>query len=442
MEKIMLLPSIARQRTWMGCRIVVTLCLFAAGASISIAQTTYTAPRGIYTVKIPGIAPGGPPVRTYLGIQLLPDTTFVGLVASVSGNSVSFQNLTDYQSLQNADRKSYLQVLEGPGEGFISDVETFNLNNITCADNLSPWISSPGMSGQGTRVFLRPHSNLSDILGVSNSFGLGPATEADLADNVVIFDPTSQQERVYYFNSTRTRWEQKRIVADAAKAIMRYPYGLYIVRRTPGTLRLALSGDVASQSVLLPVSSGANVFSLPVNLSASVSEWISSSGPFSIFKGINTETADLLMFQEPTTANQRGPFYFRSQLGAEGWRKVGINGSNEASQSLDFLSTLILQRDGPPGYLFAKGSIEPGPPISLPPDPEPGEVPLIGELKGPRAMLPDTSFAVEISTDLQTWTIFANSNELTQLPNGRLRFTLPSGQKRAFYRLKVTLRNF
>lgn len=415
---------------------MAAILLITLGNSVSNAQglEAYGPTRGIYTVKVAGQAPGGTPVRTYLGIQLLPEPRFQGRVASVTGTNVNFQGVFDHQALQDPDRKTYLQVLEGTGEGFISDVEAFNSNGITCAANLTPWLAP------GTLVQLRPHSNLSDIFGVNNTFGLGAASHADLADNVVIFDPASQQERVYYFNSTSNHWEQKGISANANKAVMRYPFGLYIVRRTPGTLRIALSGDAASRSVLLPVSPGSNVFSLPINLSASLNDWISSSGTHPIGKGQNSKTADLLTLYEPITSNQRGPYYFSSKPGFEGWRKVGETGSNEASQALDFLSTLILQRDGPAGYVFAKGSLVPGPQISLPPDPEPGELPLTGVLKYPGQIPPGLTMEVEVSNNLQTW---APLGVLTiPLGNGDFSFDLPPGQKRAFYRLKLAFNEF
>ena len=430
-------PPITSFRTH-TVRLIAVMLVIVLGSSISNAQgpAAYGPPRGHYTVKVSGQAPCGTPVRTYLGIQLLPDIQFQGRVATVAGTTVSFQGVSSHQVFEDLNRKTYLQVLDGTGEGFISDVDEFNFASLTCAANLTPWLAP------GTLVQLRAHSNLSDIFGANNSYGLGAASHAGLADNVVIFDPTSQQEHVYYFNSTRVRWEQKGIEANADRAVMRYPFGLYIVRRTPGTLRIALSGDAAFQSVLLPVISGSNVFSLPINLSASLNEWVSSNGAFPIDKGQNATTADLLTLHEPTISNQRGSYYFSSKLGFEGWRKVGETSSNEANQALDFLSTLILQRDGPAGYVFAKGSLISGPQISLPPDPEPGELPLTGELKFPRGFTPRPNllYQVETTTDFQIWNLL--TVPVNQLGNGNLSFNLPPGQKRAFYRLKVTLNDF
>lgn len=392
----------------------------------------YTPPRGIYTVKVPGAPQADDPVRTYLGIQLLPDMRFVGLVDTVGGSTLSLENVATHSDLADPERKSYVHVLDGGGRGFVTDIEAFRASDILCTEDLTPWIQP------GTRVLIRPHSHLSDLFGAANRFGLAVGPDAETADNVVVWDPAAQQERVYYFHSTRARWEEKGVSADASHAIFRFPYGFYLVRRSPGTLRIALSGAVGSEAVLLPVRPAANVFSLPVNLSGSLDAIVRADGAFSIISGPNAKRADILTFEEPTTGLQRGPFYHLSRPDASGWREVGVNGSTASIQPLDFLSTLVLRRDGNAGYVLVEGSLAPPavPRLPLPPDPEPGELPLAGELDWPRYLRPDLTFAIETSLDLQTW-------EEAQLEgidkaNGKVTFNLPAGQGRAFYRLKVT----
>ena len=152
-------------------------------------------------------------------------------------------------------------------------------------------------------------------------------TAADLADNVVIWDATVQHERVLYFHDTRNRWEEKAVATDASRTPLRYPYGLYVVRRSTGPLRISLSGEIASQPVLLPVRNGANVFSLSVNLSATLDQLIPGFGPNTIVKGPNASRADLLTLDDPN-GNRLGPFYFSTAAGSEGWQEIGVNGSD------------------------------------------------------------------------------------------------------------------
>jgi hypothetical protein len=401
------------------------------GPSFANAEAVaYSIPRGIYKVKVEGKPAGAAQARTYLGVQLLPDKRFVGLIQTISGNTLSLQGVGSHTSLQDPERKSYVHVMDGSGTGFIADIEEFRANDIRCAENLAPWMAA------GTRVSIRPHSRLADVFGIANRFGLGAGPDADHADNVVIWDPVAQQEVVYYFHSTRTRWERKGIQADASQTALRFPYGLYIVRRTPGTLWLVLSGDVGSESVLLPVRPGANVFSLPVNLSVSLENLITAEGNHPILAGPNANQADLLTFEEPSTGGRRGPFYFLSRPGSQDWREIGVNGSNDAIESLDLLSTLVLQRRGAAGYVFAEGSLTPEPGVQTPPVPDPGEPALTGELQLPRFLLgDDLVYEVQVSTDLQNW--IPQIVELT-LNGNMLTFPLPAGYRRGFYRLKVT----
>lgn len=411
----------------------VMVSLLTLGTTLA-SEVAYSTPRGVYTVKVPGATPGTAPFRTYLGIQLLPDTRFWGRASVVSGNTISFQN-TNPAAIADPERKCYVHVLadSGSGRGFVADIDQFRANDIVCSENLVPWIQPQAV------VRIRPHPHLIDLLGATNRFGLGAGTDAASADNVVVWDPDTQHERVYYFHSTRARWEEKDIVADAGRAIFRFPYGFYIVRRSPGTLRIALSGEIGSDAILLPVRPAGNVFSLPVNLSASLDNIVQATGDFPVISGPNAKSADILTFEEPTTGIQRGPFYHLSRPDASGWREVGVDGSTAPIQPLDFLSTLVLRREGNAGRVLVEGDLNP-PAVPRPPlpiDPEPGELPITGEIPytGPRPLPPDVVVTVETSTDLQSWNPYA----LTSIVNGKAPFVLPPGQGRAFFRLKITL---
>ncbi|RYD40361.1 MAG: hypothetical protein EOP85_14370 [Verrucomicrobiaceae bacterium] len=339
---------------------------------------------------------------------------------------------SDPSFLNEIPGKKYVHVLTGPGEGFVTDIDQIGASTITCADDVTQWIQP----GNQTQIRIRCHPSISDLLGADNRFALGSGEDAGSADNLVVWDPELQNERVYYFHSSRLRWEEKDIEADAGAAILRFPHGFYIVRRSTGTLRIALSGEIGSDAVLLPVRTGANVFSLPVNLSASLYQIVRAEGMFPVLSGSNAMSADILTFEEPTTGAQRGPFYQMAREGESGWREVGFDDSTAPSQPLDFLSTLVIRREGTAGYVFAKGSLEPPlvPIVPLPPDPEADEVPLFAEIPLRQAIPSGVTLTVETSTDLQTW----STHTTPELLPGKVTFQLPSGQGRAFYRLKVS----
>ncbi|GAA5119908.1 hypothetical protein JIN84_21120 [Luteolibacter yonseiensis] len=428
-------PRPSFRRVARRCLVFIT-SLLMTGASLA-QEAVFTTPRGIYTVKVAGTSEPSIPARTYLGIQLLPETRFRGVAMHVAGDRLSFHSFPS-GNLENpsADRKYYLHVLSGAGRGYIANIREFLPSAIVCTEDVTPWIRP------GDLVTMRSHPQLSDLLGTGNRFGLGAGIDAGTADNVVIWDPELQKERVYFFHSIRNRWEEKDIEANASNAVFNFPYGFYIVRRSPGTIRIALAGEMSPDAILLPVRSGANVFSLPLNLSASLDRLFPSNGPYPVIGGPNAKSSDLLIFEEPTTGIHRGPFYRLSQPDFSGWREVGVDDSTASIQPLDFLSTLILRREGDSGHVLVEGSVAPpAVPIPvLPAEPEPDEIPLTAELPTVGLNIPpglpgDINMAIETSTDLSSWTTFGSAPPV----DGVVKFTLPAGQTRFFYRLKLTL---
>ncbi|WP_035603501.1 hypothetical protein [Haloferula sp. BvORR071] len=390
------------------------------------APAATTTPLGIYAVKINGTAPGESRARTYLGIQLLQPPVVLGLASQVDGKrfSYSFSGLPSLES----GKEYFVHVLNGPGSGFITRVVSFEGSWIVCDQNL--------MMTPGAQVSIRPHPRLIDLFGADNRFGFAAAPNAATADKIVIWDAAIQQERVYYYNSTRSRWEEKDVEAEAGLTNVRYPNGLYVVRHSATPLRIALKGEISAAPVLLPVHEGGNVFSLPVNLSASLANLVASDGSFHVQSGKNAAQADILSFVDPGGVARRGPFYFRSKPGDTGWRTVGADDSDEPLQPLDMLSTLVLHGRGGDHFLRVTGSLDApaSPPFVPDSDPEVGELPLQVEMKMPVQQMPGLFFTLEVSRDLQQWAAYG---AFAWAPGGYVSFQLPPGESRAFYRMRV-----
>jgi hypothetical protein len=326
--------------------------------------------------------------------------------------------------------------MDGHGRGFVSDIVEFRQNGLRCAADLAPWMSP------FTTVRIRSHPNLADLFGVDNRFSLASGTSADLADNVVAWDTETQQEKVYFYHSVHQRWEEKDVNADAGSASLKFPYGIYIIRRSSGNLRVSLSGEISGAPILLPVRPGVNVFSLPINLTSSLANLIPASGDFPVIPGVNAAQGDLITLEEPYSGLQRGPFYLSSRPGATGWRKVGDNATDDTIEPLDFLSTLIIRRDGPAGYVRVEGNLEAGPGFSIPADPDVNETSLPVEFPHSFTFPPNVEryyrIFAETSSDLQNW---SDAGDVS-LNGGVFKFTLPGGQGRGFWRIAVRPRDF
>ena len=400
----------------------------SAPAPAQVPQIAYTTPIGVYVTKVPGQAQGAAPSKTWLGVQLLPTVHFAGSVASVQGSLMTFPGTVPGG---DASRSYYVQVITGEGRGFLADIIEFQSNAVVCGKDLSGW------AGASTQIRIYPHPHLADLFGASNKFGLGPGESAETADNIILHGPGNNAGRVFYFHAGRSRWEEAGVAADASLAPVRFPYGFAVVRRTSGSLRFSFKGLVSDAPVLLPVQPGNNVFSLPVNLKATVSSRLSASAPFSILKGSNAAQADVMTFEDPFSRIIRGPFYLQASPESSGWRTIGQNNASAASTRLDMMGTLTLRRTGPASYVRAEGSLVP-PEIPVPPlpaDPEPGETPLTTEypftLPPPN---PALTVEFQTSTDLAHWSPYPYTGNSA----GKVVFTLPPGSSRAYYRIAVT----
>ncbi|WP_367872584.1 hypothetical protein [Luteolibacter sp. Populi] len=366
-------------------------------ATVFAAETT---PLGIYAVKIAGTAPGETRARTYLGIQLLQPANFGGLVVQTDGKRFTFNGASELPLHSDADKEYYVHAINGPGAGFIARIEAYEGAWVRCDQDLGAWLPP------GTQFSIRPNPRLTDLFGADNRFGFVSGENAAQSDKVVLWDSREQEERIYYFNSTRSRWEEKGIEADAGNTPIRYPNGLYIVRHSATPLRIALKGEISADPVLLPVRDGANVFSLPVNLSASLANLVSSSGPFAVKSGKNAAQSDILSFEDPAGVAGSGPFYYRSRSNDTGWRAVGTNDSDAPLQPLDMLSTLVLRHEGEDAFVRVNADLTapPGGPFVPPADPDPGELPLEVEVPNPVNPSPaELTIVLETSKDLATW---------------------------------------
>lgn len=396
-----------------------------------------TLPFGAHVINVDGQIDGEQPVRTYLPLQLLPQTILSGTVIDVSNNAVTIEPF-GRQASQPPDRPLYLQVTNGEKKGFLVDIVERQDNTFICSQDLSQWIEL------GDSLIVRQHIFLSEFLGENNRFNLGDGTDADLTDNLVIHDPELGRERIYYFHSTRNRWEEKGVASDASQALIRYPYAPYIVRRSPGTLRIMIVGQVAANSVLLPLETGSRIFSLPGHVNPTLANWISPEGEFSPLTGANTSSADIFTLYSASSPDPRGSFYLRSAPSEDQWREIGINNSAQAEQPLDFLSALKVTTKRSSGFLLVEAEAEPfatapASPPPLPPDPSPNEVDLFATLEfGFLSLPPDLSHVLERSADLVNWTQIGPGIFFD--PGTPIEFTvpLPAGQSRNFYRLVIT----
>ena len=356
------------------------------------------------------------------------------MVTSVSGKTVGYPDgfFINPSTGTNLPEKYYLHFGDGNGRGYIAEVSSFEEGLIHCTEDLPSFIQA-----EDYFVVYR-HRRLSEIFTTDNAHGFGSGESADQSDNIAIFNPELQEMELFYFHSVRLRWEKEGLAEDANNHFILHPYSYYIVRRTPGMIRIILDGFVPSLPLLFPVQSEPIPYSLP--LGKSLSHLIEVTGTYSAQSGPNSASSDLFTIHEASSNEPRGPFYHSTAANPSKWLKVGDSGALEPTRLADPLSSVLIHRKGSPGYLRA--DIDPffgSPPPAYPtidPNPEPGETAttITIQFELPPWTPPDMAFGLQVSSDLTNW--IEIEDEIYPF-NGTVTswHLFPPGQVRHFYRL-------
>ena len=391
--------------------------------------------QGFFGVQIPGASAEHPQRRTYLGTQLRPAPIYTLPVFQVSGKVIesTFGDFVDPNSGTNPPEKYYLHFVDGDGRGYVADIASFAEDEIHCEEDLPSFIQA------GDFFQINRHRRLAEIFTTDNAHGFGSGESADQSDNISIFNPDLQAMELFYFHSVRLRWEKEGLAEDANNHLIRHPYSYYVIRRTPGMIRIILDGLVPEIPLLLPVQTEPILFSLP--LGKSLSDLVDQTGTHSAQSGPNSASSDLFTIHEASSNEQRGPFYYSTASNPSKWLKVGDTNNIEPTTLADPLSSVLIHRKGSDGYVRVEYDYFSDPPPSYPTlaaNPEPGEtatnITLHFDL--PPWTHPGTLFSLQMSSDLTNWIEIADE---IYLFNGTVTYTLPfpPGQIRHFYRLVV-----
>ncbi len=425
----------------LSCLTFFTLSLFytLAGSLIVKAQSV-SKPIAVFSVHVHGSSTEHPLRTTHLGTHLTPEPIFSGPVHQVSGKILNlsdqlFNNETveDFvpQNLVPAE-KYYLHFMSDSAEGYIANITSITGNEIHCEDDLPSFVQ-PGQYFTITR-----HRRLSEVFTADNSLGFGAGESAALSDNVAIFNPDTQVEELFYFNSIRSRWEKEGVAEDATHQTLRYPYAYSVIRRTPGLIKMFIRGQVSEIPILLPIKTGLNLFSIPAWNATTISNLVTTSGPFPAQSGPNAATSDLFMIHESSTVTPRGPFYYSSASNDPKWLKVGDSNSTEPTTPVDPLSTLRIHRKGAPGFLKLNAHEYYGasPFFTLDADPQPGETESYYTLTyrpDPFFFSPWNSYSLQSNSGTQFWLELSDD---IHVPGDTMIYSVryPTGQNRIFYR--------
>ena len=420
---------------FLSLRLTHAVLLMLCSISIVRAQESATRWLGVFGVQIPGSSPEYPLRRTYLSTCLTSLPVYGETVHAVSGKTI--QSSTSGLPPQSSPplEKYYLHFRSNDEPGYIAEVSSFGDGEIHCEVDLPSFIEVDDY------FIIYRHLRLSEVFTPDNSYGFGAGTSADQADNIAVFNPELQDVELFYFNSTRSRWEKEGVAESANDHPLRFPYSYYVIRRSPGMIRIVIQGIVPEDPVMLPVQSGLNLFSLPIDNTPSVGHLVSTTGSYPARSGPNATNSDLFTIHEASSPDARGPYYYSTAPGGPKWLTVGNSLDASSSVPRDPFSSLKIQRKGVPGFVRLTPNFYTNPPyFSLSPNAQPGETTTTALVNfGPRVppFPPGITFSLYQTTDFRNLielddSLWIDGDTLSVLVQ------VPAGQSRIFYRLSAS----
>lgn len=211
--------------------------LLITGAAVAPAQSVVTEPVGFTTLTVTG----KPPTRrgfTYLALNMRRPTAFRGVVTTAAGTTLNFPaNSFTANQFNGAAGAHYVEITNGSGIGFISDITATTTSSVTLADNLSSVIT-----GGTTTVRFRSHWTVNTAFGVNNTTGLTGGEDAASSDNIILVNAVTGLSSVVYYNTDTNLWQ----IGDtpAGNLVIQPDIGFYVERKSATPVSFTITGEV------------------------------------------------------------------------------------------------------------------------------------------------------------------------------------------------------
>lgn len=322
---------------------LTALCATLGFASLASAQTTVTtAPVGAITQTV--AAGTGTGTFTFLGFPLVKASAWQGGLASASGTTLTASDNSLTASAFSAV-PHYVIVTEGTNAGLMVDVVGNSTNTINLAEDITGLISNTD------KISVRPHSTLGNLFGITNSAGLGAAGSVSTADEIRIFNPTTQAFVTYYYKNTGlggTGWRSTTSTSSNRANDIIYPeQSIIVLRKQNSSLAILTTGEVYPGAMKLTVENGYVWVINTTPIATTLSSLGFYTGSTTGLSGSNAiSSADEV---RRWTGSSWESFYFKSSgLGGTGWRTAASSSLDRSSQIITPGEALIIYRKTTP----------------------------------------------------------------------------------------------
>ena len=188
---------------------------------------------------------------TQFAPAMLQPAIYAGTISAVNSNTIQDAKAAFPASITGTETPCYVQF----ESGVMADIVEVDMDRGVLA--LDRDVGSVVTPGERYRV--RPHLTIPVIFGEQNDAGLKSGDQFEVADQVVLLRPASQQRVGVYYSSQPGAGGWRDQSGESAQRLCVPPaQGLEVVRRSPGDAVVYLHGEVRDGPIHITVFEGEN----------------------------------------------------------------------------------------------------------------------------------------------------------------------------------------
>jgi len=329
------------------------IALTSLALSGANAQTTATTdPVGFQTTAVPlG--------TTALGNPLVNANVIQAASSANTSTIVTLSDVSNVGSLLTAGEPYYIEVVEGSLEGERYDVDTAatvssansTITIVAASPNNTSELSAGSLSGSS--IALRKHVTL-EQLQASFTPALVGNNNANLADQVSLFDPATGSLSTYFLRADNITWRLAGTTTVANKVVVPSGVGFFVTKRNSATSFTSV-GTVRMNDFAFPMPTGSTfrATGFPVSYSPSSLGGTTANG----WTGNNNANlADQLQVFDPAAGTFTS--YFLRGDGAT-WRQSGTTTTVTTEQLFaDNRPFMVLRRTSDQNYILVNPVVQ------------------------------------------------------------------------------------
>jgi uncharacterized protein (TIGR02597 family) len=328
---------------------ITTVGLISASMSNQAsAQNVYTDPVGFITLNVQG----GSAAYSFLGLGMTQVPVLRGATTTITGTQVTLgQTLTPGQynpanTVGAATDPSYfIEFTSGPNAGLLDDIVSNDAAAVyTATDDSS-------MESGGVTFKIYPHWTIGQVFGPSNSAGLGGATSASAADNILVWNPNTQGPATYYFKTGGlggTGWRSTASTSiNTSNSVLYIDQGFQIFRHVSTNVTVQLVGGVKLSNTLSVVVGSGYTFAGNVEAAGipiGTSGLYTGNNTTGLNGGTSASAADNVLIWNPATQGSATYYFKTGGLGGSGWRSTASTSVDASTNQIPLGAFAEIQR--------------------------------------------------------------------------------------------------